>query len=67
MHALLVTLDIDTSRSDEAMDLLKKLVVPTIKSGEGPMTPRNIGAARRLRETRSVWQARLNAMKKGGS
>jgi len=35
MHALLVTLDIDASRADEAMELLKRFVVPTIKSGEG--------------------------------
>lgn len=35
MYALLVTLDIDASRSDDAIDLLKRFVVPTIKSGEG--------------------------------
>ncbi len=35
MHALLVTLDIDASRADDAMDLLKRFVVPTISSGEG--------------------------------
>lgn len=35
MHALLVTLDIDASRADDAMELLQRFVVPTIKSGEG--------------------------------
>jgi hypothetical protein len=35
MHALLVTLDIDPSRADEAMNLLKTFAVPMISSGEG--------------------------------
>jgi hypothetical protein len=35
-------------------------------SPEGPMTPRNISAARRLRANRSAWQARLDASQGGG-
>jgi hypothetical protein len=35
----------------------------TIMSPEGQMTPRNLSAARRLRETRSTWQARIDEAK----
>jgi uncharacterized protein DUF2314 len=40
---------------------LDRLTDWTIMSPEGAMTPRNISAARRLRDTRSVWQARIDA------
>jgi hypothetical protein len=40
---------------------LERLTDWTILSPEGPMTPRNIGAARRLRVTRAEWQARIDA------
>ena len=39
---------------------LARLTDWTIMSPEGQMTPRNLGAARRLRETRSMWQARID-------
>ena len=35
MYALLVTLGIDAARSDDAMDLLHRFVVPTVKQGPG--------------------------------
>jgi hypothetical protein len=35
MHALLITLDIDSQRWDEAQQLLNNFAVPTIKSGAG--------------------------------
>ena len=35
MHALLITLDIDSARWDDAMGFLKRFAVPTISSGEG--------------------------------
>ena len=35
MHALLVKLDVDASRTNEAMDFVKSFVVPMISSGEG--------------------------------
>jgi hypothetical protein len=40
---------------------LERLTDWMILSPEGPMTPRNISAARRLRETRSKWQAEVDA------
>lgn len=40
---------------------LSRLSDWTIISPEGPMTPRNIGASRRLRDARSTWQARIDA------
>jgi hypothetical protein len=46
---------------------LERLTDWTIMSPEGPMTPRNISAARRLRETRAMWQERLDAAKPEGS
>ena len=35
MHALLVELEIDTARSDEAIKFLKNVAVPMISQGEG--------------------------------
>jgi hypothetical protein len=35
----------------------------TIMSPEGQMTPRNLSAARRLRETRATWQTRIDEAK----
>ena len=46
---------------------LDRLTDWTIVSPEGSMTPRNISAARRLRDTRAVWQARIDAAKEGGA
>jgi hypothetical protein len=46
---------------------LDRLTDWTIISPEGPMTPRNISAGRRLRETRSIWQARIDAASRGGA
>jgi hypothetical protein len=43
---------------------ISRLTDWTIMSPEGPMTPRNISAARRLRENRDEWQARLDATNK---
>jgi uncharacterized protein YegJ (DUF2314 family) len=40
---------------------LDRLTDWAILSPEGPMTPRNVSAARRLRVTRDVWQARRDA------
>jgi hypothetical protein len=45
---------------------LERLSDWAIMSPEGPMTPRNISAARRLRANRSAWQARLDASQGGG-
>jgi hypothetical protein len=42
---------------------LERLTDWTILSPEGPMTPRNISAARRLRTNRAMWQARIDAEK----
>jgi uncharacterized protein YegJ (DUF2314 family) len=39
---------------------LERLTDWMIQSPEGPMTPRNISAARRLRANRDVWQTRLD-------
>jgi hypothetical protein len=44
---------------------LERLTDWMILSPEGPMTPRNISASRRLRTNRSAWQARLDAAKQG--
>jgi hypothetical protein len=43
---------------------LSRLTDWTILSPEGQMTPRNISAARRLRETRAEWQTKIDAAKK---
>jgi hypothetical protein len=40
---------------------LDRLTDWTILSPEGPMTPRNVSAARRLRANRATWQARIDA------
>jgi hypothetical protein len=40
---------------------LDRLTDWTILSPEGPMTPRNVSAARRLRANRAMWQARIDA------
>jgi hypothetical protein len=45
---------------------LERLTDWVILSPEGPMTPRNISAARRLRVDRATWQARLDAAKQAG-
>jgi hypothetical protein len=45
---------------------LDRLTDWAIMSPEGMMTPRNISAARRLRETRSMWQARIDAANQSG-
>lgn len=42
---------------------LARLTDWTIMSPEGQMTPRNLGAARRLRETRSKWQTLIDEAK----
>jgi hypothetical protein len=44
---------------------LDRLTDWTVLSPEGPITPRNVSAARRLRVTRTIWQARLDAAKQG--
>jgi hypothetical protein len=46
---------------------LDRLTDWTIMSPEGPMNPRNISAARRLRETRAMWQERIDAAKRSGA
>jgi hypothetical protein len=46
---------------------LERLTDWRIMSPEGPMTPRNIGAARRLRASRDEWQARIDAAQRQGS
>jgi len=46
---------------------LERLTDWAIMSPEGPMTPRNISAARRLRETRTMWQARIDAARHDGA
>jgi hypothetical protein len=46
---------------------LERLTDWAMMSPEGPMTPRNISAARRLRETRTMWQARIDAARHDGA
>jgi hypothetical protein len=40
---------------------LDRLTDWAVLSPEGPMTPRNVSAARRLRATRTIWQSRLDS------
>ena len=44
---------------------LERLTDWMILSPEGPMTPRNVTASRRLRAKRSLWQARLDGGNQG--
>lgn len=44
---------------------LERLTDWMILSPEGPMTPRNVSASRRLRANRSLWQARLDGGNQG--
>ena len=46
---------------------LERLTDWVILSPEGQMTPRNVSAARRLRTTRGMWQARIDAAKQSGA
>lgn len=43
---------------------LERLTDWMVQSPEGPMTPRNVSAARRLRTNREMWQARLDSARR---
>jgi len=51
------------TQGDRRVHDLARLTDWTIMSPEGQMTPRNLGAARRLRETRSKWQKLVDEAK----